>query len=212
MIRVSGKALFPWIALLVASACAAKPADRLIQDRARGPAEPVVTKRPCPPELAAIDTRLAAVDRARGATRDRLRATGFERTAADLIGDATAPPGLAIDAARSADALEQLLAGRSLAYPALANEVDWIALNWFDSVLKRWTPGHVRSLTSMTASEFGALKQDTVALRQLVSDIRDLRTRREVLADCTGRASAASGGAHAGDAPVNRRTPRRNAP
>lgn len=211
MTHLSGKALVASIALLVASACAARnPADGAM-GRARGPAEPVVTKRPCTPELAAIDTRLAGLERTRAATRDRLRAAGFERTAADLIGDATAPPGLAIDAARSADALEQLLQGRSLAYPALANEIDWIALNWFDSALKRWTPRHIRILTSMTAPEFGALKQDTVALRQQVSDIGDLRTRREGLADCAGPASAASAGAHAG-APVHRRAPRRNAP
>ena len=138
----------------------------------------------CAEEQTTIEARLARLGRTRSGIAARLRSAGFERTTAEAVGDGTGAPGLTLDAARSADALEKLLAGRTPVYRKLADEIDWVAVNWFDPVLRRWTSAQIRSLTSMTPTQFGALKSETVALTQVLQDVRALEVRRDELKGC----------------------------
>jgi hypothetical protein len=145
------------------------------------------TKEECDTELPALSARLSRLEGERTRIRERLARIGFVRTTAEAIGDGTAAPGLALDAARSADALEKMLAGRSLTDPALDTEIDWIAANWFDPGLARWTPAHIRALASMTAETFGAAKADTMALRAMMPGIAAAKRRQAELAGCNSR-------------------------
>ncbi len=142
------------------------------------------TKQACSVELPALDARLTRYYRERIRIRQKLTAAGFERTAAEAIGDGTGAPGLALEAARSADALEQLLEGRPAAHPGLINDIDWIAANWFDPVLMRWTAGQIRTLTSMTTDSFRDLNAETTTLRTMLPEMATARRRREELKAC----------------------------
>ena len=144
------------------------------------------TKAECA-ELPALVTRLNRLERERARVREHLATAGFERTAAEAFADGTAPPGLALEAARSADALETMLAGHTPVYPGLNGEIDWIAANWFDPTLMRWTPKQIRTLTSFTADEFRDLKAETVGLRAMLPDLASLQRRQVELKDCGPR-------------------------
>jgi len=139
------------------------------------------------PELAA---RLTRLEREHARIREKLTSAGFERTAAEAIGDGTAAPGLALEAARSADALEKLLAERTPVFSGLTSEIDWIAANWFDPGLMRWTPKQIRTITSMTADEFRDLKSETMALRAMLTDITVAKRRQVELQECGRRRSS----------------------
>jgi hypothetical protein len=143
--------------LLLMSACAATmrpPGGRLGPRRSAKAVTSGPTKEECTTELPALVTRLTRLERERIRIHEMLANAGFARTSAEAIGDGTAAPGLALEAARSADALETMLAGRTLAYPGLTAEIDWIAGNWFDPGVMRWTPAQIRALSSMTADAF----------------------------------------------------------
>lgn len=177
---------------LLAAACAtvgprqAPGVSAAAPEASRGP-----SREACAKEFPAVEARLAQLYRERLRIREKLASSGFERTSAEAIAEGSAAPGLTLDAARSADALEQVLKGRALAYPGLTSEIDWIAANWFDPVLMRWTSAQIRSLAAMTAQGFRDLKSDTMALRALLPDLAASRRRREELGSCARREPSA---------------------
>lgn len=173
---------------LLTAACATTGPRQLPASRESAPdARSGPARAECSKEFPALEARLAQLYRERLRIRERLTTAGLERTSAEAIADGTGAPGLTLDAARSADTLEQLLTGRTLAHPGLTAEIDWIAANWFDPLLTRWTSAHIRVLAAMTADGFRDLKSDTMALRALLPELAVSRRRREELSSCAGR-------------------------
>ena len=138
----------------------------------------------CAAELATVEARLARLDRARTRIIGALSSAGFPRTVAESANDSAGARELRLDAARSADALEARFAGRTLAFEGVRQQVDWIALNWFDSVRRQWSARQVRALASLTEAEFGNLKTQTTALLEMLPDIAVSTRRRLELLTC----------------------------
>jgi len=179
------------VSLLVTAACATAGAGAPLGMPFSRSGAPQVTAGPtkdeCTKELPVLEARLAALYRERLRIREKLTAAGFERTSAESIGDGTAAPGLALEALRSADALEKQLEGLPTANPGLGTEIDWIAANWFDPVLMRWTSAQIRSLTSLTAEQFRDLKTETKSLREMLPNSTSTQRRIEELRGCPRR-------------------------
>jgi hypothetical protein len=159
-------------------------------------------------ELPVVEARLQRLGRERTRIRDTLTTAGFERTAAAAFADGTAAPDLALEAARSAGGLETLLAGRTPAYAKLNDEIDWIAANWFDPALRRWTARHIRALASMTEAQFRDLKSATMTLPQIVPEIAASTRRIEELTPCgrrrfASRVTASEIACHSSSSSVN---------
>lgn len=167
------------------------------------------TSEECSTELPALVARLARLERERTRIHGKLSNAGFERTSAEALSDGTGATGLALEALRSADTLEKMLADRTPVYSGLSGEIDWVAANWFDPSLMRWTPAKIRSLAAMAGDEFRDLKAETMALRPMLTDIAAARRRQAELKDCARRTfSAGDDGAAAaaerGRPPVDR--------
>jgi hypothetical protein len=135
-------------------------------------------------ERQSLESSLARVTRERERIRAELAAAGFARTTAETEAFGTPPADLALQAARSANGLEQALEGRTPAFAGLRNQIDWITANLYDPVLGRWTAAQARALAALTQAQFEALKTDVNSLRQTGAEAAAATDRLDRLPAC----------------------------